>query len=147
MNKELIFSEDSRKYRKLVIVLIILLYTCTIAFSGIMTYEILTKKYELGLFRSLIFIIVCLILALYLTWALCSKYLKYYMFISEDKIIFFENNKEHNYNCSELLDYFIIKRKSQYCVYKLIINNKSHIVTSFKAKEFEETLNKVINKQ
>ncbi len=146
MNKEYIFIEDARKYRKLVITLTILFYACTIAFTSILTCEIITQKYQLGLSRSIIFIAVCLILALYLTWASCSKYLKYYMYISNGQIKFFENKKEYVYNCADLFDYFIIKRKNKYCEYKLVLNNKSHIVTSFKPNEFEETLNKLTNK-
>ena len=143
MKEEYMFIEDSRKYRKFVIILTIIFYICTIAFASIMSYEIITQKYELGLLRSIICIICCLALALYLTWALNSKYLKYYMYINQDKIIFFDENKEYIYNTIEFINFSVIKNKDKYKVYKLTFNDRCHIISSFVPERFEKTLNKI----
>lgn len=143
MEDNLLFKEDARKYKKIMIAVAVLMYTCFAVFTAVLLFEVITKKYEFGLLKCIGFIVPSLVLAVYSTWAVCSKYLKYYMFISEDKIVFFESNREHIYQVSDFTRFEKIKSKSNYTVYRLFFGDNAHAVTSFHTTEFENVLNSI----
>lgn len=84
-----------------------------------------------------------------LTWTACSKYYNYFMFITDNEIIFYDNKAVHNYNIKELRCYLaetkVLKKFGgrEYCFYTLHFNNESYTITSFKPRELKEYLDKI----
>lgn len=153
MDKEYLFSEDARKYRMVMIFVAVLCYAGFVAclVVGILLFTS-TIKSETMMDKIQYFVIsvASLAIAIYATWALASKYLKYFMFITEHNIEFFDDGNSHKYNIQDLKGYEIIKQSGWLmggqCIYKLNFADKSHTVTSFKAQQFKEILDKITNK-
>lgn len=97
-------------------------------------------------FKSLVlFMLLFLILAIYLNWGYCSKYLKFYIYISKEKIVFFADKQEHTYSINNLVSYQIIKTNNRYTTLQLIFNNKQFTITSFKFEDLKNILDFLIN--
>lgn len=86
--------------------------------------------------------------AIYCTWALCSEYLKFYMFISNNKIEFYNKKASHKYDIADLNSFEIIKKANWllggYWVFKLIFNDCTYIIHSFKGQELKTTLEELL---
>ena len=151
MNSKFVFSEDSRKYRLFLYILTI------IAYISFITQLILGILYQCDILPNLkdgnkliIISIGCLILAIYLSWALSSSYLKYFMYISNKEIEFYCNKKTNKFELTDLISYEILKKSSQimggYWIFKLNFINSSFTITSFKGQQLEDTLKILLKK-
>ena len=153
------FYEDSRKWRPIFYILCIVFYSFSI-------YELLMfilNKLDViyleesntallsGGTECLVFFIISLCLSIYLTFISCSKDLKYFMFITNNEIIFYSNKKIHIYNIKELKSYVAetetLKKAGghgrEYCFYTLHFNDSSYTITSFKPTELKAYFDKI----
>lgn len=147
MKETYLFSEDSRRYRVVYIILMIA------AYLGFIASVVVTVLYHIGYEivdgnRYLIVSIMCLIVAVYCTWGITSRYLKYYLFVTYDKIKFHANKKDNEFLLSDLVSYDIVKQHSQimggHYDYELKFKNgESFLISSFKGNELKEFLDKI----
>ena len=144
-----LFIEDSRKYKRVMLVVSIICYLAFAVFSvfGILHYCKVFKDISDGeMFLPLS--IVFLAIAIYCTWALVSKYLKYFMFISSDEMRFFADKKEQCFQISDFKEYKILKKSSWimggHWVFELTFQNGNiFTITSFKGQQLEEVLKNI----
>jgi hypothetical protein len=67
------------------------------------------------------------------------------MFISEKEIEFYAGGKAHKYNILDFSSYEVVKARRRYTDYRLhFADTNSYIVSSFKAGEFGNMLDKII---
>lgn len=148
-NSNYLFIEDARKYKKKVLIIMIICYILFAICTALLITSLIINN-SLGENWGLGIAIVCILLlfAVYFNWAYFSKYLKYYMYINENEIKFFANNTNHTIQLEQLLSFDIVKRNSKYTTLKLNFNNNEHyIVTSFKFDELQNILNYLLNKK
>lgn len=145
--EEYFFKEDARTYRKPVVILTIILYIAFCGFFGTVLGLYIEHEIEKRMLLKLVCLAsILLIFAIYFTWGLASKYLKYYMFINNYSIKFYCNKRDNQYSIEELMSYSVKNTRGRYTVFQLNFHDgKNYEVTSFKAQEFEAALRKIIN--
>ena len=146
MEETYLFSEDKRKFRVLIIFVTIMTYLGFIASTTLLILYFIGKLDSANNCFSTS--IICLIAAVYFTWALTSRYLKYYLFVTYDKIKFHANKKDNEFLLSDLVSYNIVKQHSEilggHYDYELKFKNgESFLISSFKGDELKEVLDKI----
>ena len=149
METNYLFIEDARTSKKKVLAFMIVFYVIFAILAVLAVLDIVVLEQEADVFKLHICLsIVALLFAVYFNWGLCSKYLKYYMFISENEIKFFANKQEYTYSTQQLISYEIIKSNNRYTSVKLNFEgNQQYIVTSFKFNDFQNILNYLLSKK
>lgn len=141
-----LFIEDARTYRSKVKIFMTIFYVCSFFLLGIVLACIFEYRDLKMIIISIMFFALSFYCAIYMTWGLKSKYLKYYMFINENEFKFFADNEEHITQIKEFVNYEILKDKGRYKVIRLNFKSERFIITSFKSDELLKVLNDIINK-
>ncbi|MDR1697378.1 MAG: hypothetical protein LBR37_00435 [Erysipelotrichaceae bacterium] len=143
-----LFSEDARKHRKPMLVFTVFFYICFLGLLANTIASFFESEIDWALSTGLILIsALALFVAVYYTWGLMSKYLKYYMFITETDMEFYANNESHRYRIDELKDYEIVSTRTTYTNYKLFFTDgKAFLISSFQVARFQEALSRIIRK-
>lgn len=89
-----LFVEDARLSKKKVLTLMIISYVLSaILLILAILYTEGFKNFGDAFKLLVLFMLLFLIFAIYLNWGYCSKYLKFYIYISNEKIVFLLINK------------------------------------------------------
>ena len=144
MNNDFLFYEDARKYKKGVMVGLIVFILVTLAFLLNLIIQIKNKNLN-QIILYLILFLIALLFVFYLIYALNSKYLKNYIFITSTYIEFYSKTGKQKFETNAFSDFKVIKDKQHYAFFELIIGNQRFEVFSFKPKEITKVLQDLKN--
>lgn len=147
----MIYIEDSRKYKKLSLTLSIICFILFLSLfiTGILHLINIIPNLTDG--KSFIPVsIIFLFISIYTLWVSFSKHLKQYMYISSNEIKFCIDNVEKVFSNSDILSFTIIKKANWlmggYWTYEIKFNNNDiYYYKSFKKNNLEIVLNQIIN--
>lgn len=147
----MIFIEDSRKYKKISLILSLICFVLFIVLITIGILHISNVIPNLADGQSFIPVsFIFLLVGIYILRVSFSKYLKQYMFITYYDIKFCINNIEKTFSTADLKSFSITKKANWlmggYWTYEIKFNNNEiFYFKSFKKNNLEIALNQIIN--